>query len=259
MLTIALTNEKGGVGKTTMSVHLAAGLAIRGLRVVILDADPQANTTQMLGFDAASSFYDLLVRDASFNEVLLRVPHEAYQAPGQDVKGDLLLVRSNVETRNIAGLLRTANTVRDRVKDLKGWADVVLFDMSPTPSSLHANIYIASDAVICPTTCDQLSLSGLQSSISRINKVARVIGIIPTIYRPKTALHRYNLSVLQEVYGKLVWPPIPQRISWSEASQMRQTIFAYEPNGEAAREMWKLIDIVEYYHGQSEKVRGRTE
>lgn len=250
MKTITLLNEKGGVGKTSMSVHIAAGLAIRGKRVVLFDADAQANATMMLGFDPASSMSDLLVHDANFNDVLVRVPPQVYQPEGQQVAGDLLLVRSDVSIRNIASQLGNSVAVRDRVKDLEGWADVIIFDTAPTPSLFHSLIYLATDIVLCPTICDQLSMAGLENSVIRIQQVqqAKTIqlgGIIPTMHRSKTALHHYNLTVLKDRYGGLVWPPVAQRIVWAEASQMRQSIFAYEPGGSAAAEMWRIVGLVE--------------
>lgn len=250
MKTITLLNEKGGVGKTSMSVHIAAGLAIRGKRVVLFDADAQANASMMLGFDPASSLSDLLLRDANFNDALVRVPPQAYKPDNMHGGGDLLLVRSDVSIRNIANQLSDSGIVRERVQDLDGWADVVIFDTAPTPSLFHSLIYMATDSVICPTSCDQLSLAGLENSVRRVQQVQqardiRLTGIIPTLYRSKTALHHYNHTVLKEQYGGLVWPPIAQRIVWAEASQMRQTVFAYEPTGYAAQEMWRIVGLVE--------------
>jgi len=90
----------------------------------------------------------------------------------------------------------------------------------------------------------------LQNSVRRIQQVQQarniqLTGIVPTLYRSKTALHHYNHTVLKDQYGGLVWPPVAQRIVWAEASQMRQSIFAYEPNGNAATEMWRIIGLVE--------------
>jgi chromosome partitioning protein len=259
MKTITLLNEKGGVGKTSLSVHIAAGLAIRGRRVVLMDADAQANATTTLGFDERGGLYDLLVRDSSFSDVMVMVPPTVYQAPGRAAEGELLLIPSNVETRNIAGMLASAADVRDRVADLKDWADVVIFDTAPTPSLFHAAIYVATDGVICPTMCEQLSLEGLAKSMSRLRSgfypAPEVIGIIPTMHRPKTALHQYNLQLLKDEYGALVWPELQQRIAWSEASQLRQTVFAYDPDGAAAADMWQIIEKVEAYCGQGQAIR----
>jgi chromosome partitioning protein len=80
MHVITLLNEKGGVGKTTLATHIGAGLAVRGLRVIIIDADPQGHATVSLGMQRKPGLYDLLVRDASFTSVLQQVPHETYGA-----------------------------------------------------------------------------------------------------------------------------------------------------------------------------------
>ncbi len=262
MKTLTLLNEKGGVGKTSLSVHIAAGLAIRGKRVVLIDADAQANATLLLGFDESAGLYDLLVREASFSDVMRQVAPDAIQAEGRPMKGELLLVPSNVEARNIAGMLQNPGDVMERIKDLDGWADVVVFDTAPTPSLFHSAIYIATDAAIFPTTCEQMSLAGLEKSITRLNqqigfhnRPIKLLGIVPTIYRPKTALHSYNMAALKEQFGALVWPEIQQRIAWSEASQLRQTVFAYDPDGAAAADVWRIIDQVEVYLEQNETIR----
>ena len=253
MLTITLLQEKGGVGKTTVATHLAAGLAIKGQRVVLIDADAQANATLALGIDEQPGLYDLLVREATFNDVLRRVPPEVYSSTPST--GELLIVPSNVEARNIAAMLPDVSAVRERIEELDNWADVVIFDTPPTPSLFHSAIYVATDAVLYPCTCEALALAGLEKSMSRLTasasyragagqKPIQVVGIVPTMYR-STSLHGYNLSQLQEQHGNLVWKPLPQRIVWSEAMQLRQTVFAYAPGSEAASEFWEVVNRVQ--------------
>lgn len=252
MITITLLQEKGGVGKTTLATHLAAGLAIEGQRVVLVDADAQANATLALGIDEKPGLYDLLIRDAAFKDVLLRVSPDVYaSAPPA---GELLLVPSNVEARNIANMLPDVNAVRERFEELENWADAVIFDTPPTPSLFHSAIYVATDAVLYPSTCEALALAGLEKSMGRLNasgtyrtgsghKPIQIVGIVPTMYR-STTLHNYNLEQLREQHGALVWKPLPQRIIWSEAMQLRQTVFAYAPTSEASNEAWEIVHHV---------------
>src|SRR5690606_712602 len=102
MKVITLSNEKGGVGKTTMATHVAAGLAVRGKRVLLIDADAQANATTGFGLDEEPGFYDLLVRHAKWNEVLRVLTPEAYEPPDVKSKGLLAVLPGNGETQLIA-------------------------------------------------------------------------------------------------------------------------------------------------------------
>jgi chromosome partitioning protein len=154
MKTVSLINEKGGVGKTTLAIHIAAGLAIRGSRVVLADADAQGHATVSMGLKKSPGLYDLLVRGTAFREVLVPVNPERFGVPGSPCKGQLYVVPSNVETRSIPIQISDAFAVVDRFRELENLVDVVVFDTSPTPSLLHGSIYLATDAIIYPTKCD---------------------------------------------------------------------------------------------------------
>lgn len=269
MKIITLANEKGGVGKSTLAVHLAAGLAINGRCTVLIDADAQASATSSLGFSEQPGLYDLLVRDASFNDKLIKVSEDVYKGDisgnftgsendeGEVKKpaGSLYLMPSNVETRNIAHMLPDITTVLDRFSDLEGWADVVIFDTPPTPSLFHSAIYVATDYVIHPCVCESLSIEGLEKSMSRLKPIgaireahgkppAKTLGIIPTMFRASTALHSYNLAQLKEKYGGLVKTEIPQRIAWSEAAQLHMTVFAYNAKDSATHDARTFVKEV---------------
>lgn len=256
MKTICLLNEKGGVGKTTLTTHIAAGLAIRGCRVVLVDADPQGHATFALGLREEPGLYELLVRDAAFKDVLRYVPPQNYGVPGEAVAGQLFVVPSNVETRNIANSISDSFKVKQTLAQLEDAIDVVIFDTSPTPSLLHGSIYMATDGIIYPTTCEILSFDGLAKSMVHRQQaqVARLhfglheialMGIVPTMYRSNTLEHKENLRSLRERFGKLVWDPLPQRTIWAEAVNARRPVFSFAPESKSARDAWKLVDRVE--------------
>jgi chromosome partitioning protein len=278
MNVITLANEKGGVGKSTLAIHLAAGLAMAGQRVILVDADAQASATSALGFDEKPGLYDLLVREATFDEQLVKVEKETYadmtinsavspdgvSPPPSTDKGELYLMPSNIEARNIANMLPDITTILERFGDLDGWADAVIFDTPPTPSLFHSAIYVATDYVIHPCVCESLSIEGLEKSMSRIKPIGaireangkpptRTLGIIPTMFRGSTALHTYNLAQLREKYGDLVKTEIPQRIAWSEATQLRMTVFAYNSKDSACQDARTFVkEITEsILHAQS--------
>jgi chromosome partitioning protein len=249
---ITLLNEKGGVGKTTLATHLAAGLAVKGYRVVLIDADAQGHAGAIFGLNPEPGLYDLLVRNASFKDVLRVIPPEVYEHPDQAAQGFLALLPSNVETRMIAGLISNVFAVRQRLEELRNFADVVIFDTSPTPSLLHGAIYVATNGLIYPTELSALSFKSLMESFAHRDLFAQTksgmnlgdlhtLGIIPTKVRLKTVEHSENLNMLRKEYGDLVWPPLTLSITWEEAAMQNRPVFSYAPESAAAKEMWRLV------------------
>lgn len=255
MKVITLLNEKGGVGKTTLAQTIASGLAIRGHRVILIDADPQANLTIGLGFEPSPGFYDLLIRNVRFDAVTKIVPPEMYKLPEVPVKGELFLIPGNHETRMIGGNTDNPSVIDHRIKQLKDDVDAVLFDTSPTPSLLHGAIYMATDYMILPTMCEAYSFRGLGNTLmyrdnysklrmERAGRVIEILGIVPNMVR-NTIEHREKLSALRDQFGAFVWEPIPMSILWGEASGFTRSIFNYVPESNAAKVAWKIVERVE--------------
>jgi len=256
MHVITLLNEKGGVGKTTLATHIAAGLAIRGYRVVLVDSDPQGHATVGLGVAKAPGLYNLLVRDASFSDVLITIDPQRFSVPGQKVEGHLYVIPSNLETRAIPLMTSDGLIVLKRFNDLRDAIDVVIFDTSPTPSLLHSAIYMATNSILYPTECEFLSLDGLIESLKHRDDIQprreqwgltrlEVMGIVPTKYRRATVLHNQNLDAMRDRFGKLVWQPLTLRTIWGEASQVRRPVFNLAPESKAASEAWSVVKRVE--------------
>ncbi len=252
MRIITLLNEKGGVGKTTVSFHIAAGLAVAGFRVLAVDADAQGSLTETMGFEQSAGLYDLIVRNQAFKEVLHFVNPEIYEYPNREVRGQLFLLSSNVETQSIATNSKDALAFVRRFSELEDTVDFVIIDTSPTPSLLHGAIYLATDAILYPTKCEYLSFRGLQNSFMHREENERYrsqfnfapianLGIVPNIYRQGTLEHRDNLAELTETYGDLVWEPIPQSTIWTESSRVHRTIWNYAPGSASAKHGWNLL------------------
>lgn len=252
MKIITLLNEKGGVGKTTVAFHIAAGLAVAGYRVMAVDADAQGSLTQSMGFEQTAGLYDLIVRNSPFKDVIQFVNPEIYEYPKRKVTGQLFLLSSNVETQSIATNSKDALAFVRRFSELEDAVDFVVIDTSPTPSLLHGAIYLATDAILYPTKCEYLSFRGLQNSFMHREENERYrsqfnfapihnLGIIPTMYRNKTLEHRENLQELVDVYGDLVWKPIPQSTIWTESSRIHRTIWNYAPGSSASSHGWNLL------------------
>ncbi len=247
MIVITVGNEKGGVGKTTTATTIAAGLAARGHRTLLIDADAQGHATRALGLPKSPSLYNWLVRDADYHEVMINVPPERY---GGNENTRLFLVGSNVETRNIASSISDAYAVADALEPLRDMIDFVVIDTSPTPSLLHGAIYLATDYTIYPTLCEYWSFDGLAESLTRQNSVrnvheVKVLGIIPYRVRLQTLEHSENLNRLREQFGALVWDAIPDSIVWAEASAFQVPVFIHAPDHSAAQQAWGLVDRVE--------------
>jgi chromosome partitioning protein len=256
MKIITLLNEKGGVGKTTLATHIATGLAIRGYRVILADADPQGHATVALGINRLPGLYNLLVREESFRDNLHFVQPSTYEVPGQPVKGQLYVVPGNNETRAIPLMTSDGLIVLKRFSELRGHVDVVIFDTSPTPSLLHASIYMATHSIVYPTECEFLSLDGLKMSLQHKDSIQptreqwglphlEVLGIVPMKYRASTVLHSHNLQSLHRYYGDKVWEPLALGTIWGEASQRRRPVFHLAPDSRASEEIWNVVNRVE--------------
>jgi chromosome partitioning protein len=256
MKVITLLNEKGGVGKTTLATHIATGLAIKGYRVILADADPQGHATVALGVNRTPGLYNLLVREESFRDILQPVHSSTYEVPGQKVEGQLYVVPGNHETRAIPLMTSDGLIVLKRFAELKDYVDVVIFDTSPTPSLLHASIYMATNAILYPTECEFLSLDGLKMSLQHKDSIQPtrdqwglamidVMGIVPMKYRASTVLHAHNLEALQRHYGEKVWEPLALGTIWGEASQRRRPVFHLAPDSKASEEVWNVVTRVE--------------
>lgn len=258
MQIITLVNEKGGVGKTTLATHIAAGAACRGMKVMLVDADPQGHATISFGLKKAPGLYDLLVRDAEFDDVAVPVNGEVYGVPGEAMpSGHLWVIRSNVESRSIASNVEDAMIVKSKFHDLDGTVDLVIFDTPPTPSLLHGSIYLATDWVIYPTKLEYWSFDGLVESIKhrtqadehrtkewQMGKI-NVMGIVPTMFRAGTSEQEENLEKLRNQFGKKVWQPIPQRTIWTEATSFMRPVWTADKNSKAAGDAWELVDRVQ--------------
>jgi chromosome partitioning protein len=257
MRTIAFHNEKGGVGKTTLATHIAAGLAIRGKRVLLVDADPQGHATVALGQRKEPMLHDLLVRDMPFQQAVRRVPPEIYSsADYQPAGGELLVIPSDISTRVIPLMTSDVMLVRNRFRELESVIDIIIFDTAPTPSLLHGSIYMTTDAIIYPTKCEFLSFDGLVESMKHKDEASKarqtlglgeiiVGGIVPMMYRTGTQADDYGIEVLRERFGNLVWPAIKLRTVWNQASFARRTLFNFAPETKAAAEAWRMVEMVE--------------
>lgn len=256
MKVFTLLNEKGGVGKTTMTTHIAAGLAILGLRVVVIDADAQGHTTVQFGLKEWGGLYRLIGQadEWEWNQ-LLKTPNPAVWAGKYPVRGQIAVLPGNVETRGIPQVTDRVLTLRNRLKELEGSVDVVLIDTSPTPYMIHTMLYLASDYVLYPTLAEFLSLRGLAATMVRIQEAnalrksyrirqMEIGGIIPTMVRSDTTAHQHGLEKIEQRFGKVIMPSTALRTVWSDASYENKLLYAYAPRHKATKELWEIVNKV---------------
>lgn len=258
MKVITLLNEKGGVGKTTLAIHVAAGLAITGSRVVLIDADAQANATSLLGIRPRAALYNLMVRagepEGSWQQNLEAVHPDVHGGPKNTA---LFVVPSNTETRLIPQAISDGFIVKKRVKEIEQMVDYVVIDTSPTPNLFHATILAGSDYVLIPTECAKASaVFGLAATVLHTNQTnekvqqygvsgVEVIGVIPTKYRGNTVAHSEMLDWLYNKYGDLVWDPINHSVVFDEASMVGQTLYAYAPDHHRTEDMLNIVKRIQ--------------
>jgi chromosome partitioning protein len=285
MKAMTLLNQKGGVGKSTLSVHIAGGMALNGKRVVVLDADPQGHAAALLNQQESPGLYNLLIRNMEWEDVLVPIPTHVYDpsAAEPDEKltnvktrnaegGELYLLPGNVETRAIGAVNPNPFLLREKLREIADWADVVVIDTSPTPSQFHTTIYMASDSILFPVQPAYLSLDGLAKSLIT-QEMARLeregmgegsisrMGIIPTMFRGNTKAHDLALQNLLKDYRQLVWPAVPLRTLWEQAAFVGQLMYRYGPRSkdpaegnEIIGELRALVERVEISLGMERKV-----
>ena len=246
---IAVTNQKGGVGKTTTSVNLSAALAYMGKKVLLIDIDPQANATQGIGVDRselALTVYDAITQNTPLKDIIIST----------DVEG-LSIVPANIDLAGVEIELSQVKSGREqRLKNAliaeKDKYDFVIIDCPPALGLLNTNALTASDAVLIPVQCEYYALEGLTQLLNTIlltqkvfNEDLTIEGVLLTMLDSRTNL---GIEVSQEVRKyfreKVYDVVIPRNIKLSEAPSEGLNIFDYDKTSEGAKAYAKLAKEV---------------
>lgn len=233
---VTFVNQKGGVGKTTTAVSLAAALGRRGQNVLLIDLDPQANATSALGVDGSDrpGIYDALLDETPVADCVVRVEEESLSL----VPANRELSGAEVELVPVMARERRLANALTPLRDSFDW---ILIDCPPSLGLLTINALTASDNVVIPVQCEYMALEGLSRLVETLELVRRnlnpalsVLGVALTMFDGRTRLAQQVVEEVRSHFAQTFTTIIPRSVRLSEAPSHGQSIFRYEPGGRAA-------------------------
>jgi len=242
--TIAIANQKGGVGKTTTSINLSASLAAADCRVLVIDCDPQSNSTSGLGFPHdrdRPSVYDLLLGDAEPAAVVLRTDFD-----------NLELVPSSRDLAGANAELVSADHRETRLRNslgaLRDQYDFVLLDCPPALDFLTINALVAADSVLVPIQCEYFALEGISALMDTVERIQQSLnprleieGVLLTMFDERTTLARQVADDLREFFRDEVFETvIPRNIRLAEAPSHGRPVLQYDLRSKGAESYLNL-------------------
>lgn len=248
---IAIANQKGGVGKTTTAVNLSSCLAVKGKKVLIIDIDPQGNTTSGLGIDKTrieKSIYDVIINDVPINETYIETK----------VK-NLVLSPSNIQLAGaeveLVSVISRETRLKYALQDIKDDFHYIIIDCPPSLGLITVNALTAADTILVPIQCEYYALEGLSQLMNTVKLVQKhlnpdlkVEGVVLTMFDARTNLSIQVVEEVKKYFGNKVYRTIiPRNVRLSEAPSYGLPIILYDSKSKGAECYMDLADeVIEY-------------
>ncbi len=246
--TIAITNQKGGVGKSTTAVNLAASLGEMGKRVLLIDLDPQGNSTSGFGVEKTAGMkciYEGLLNDETIENLIISSKLDNIDI----VPATINLAGAEVE---LVSAISRETRLSDLLEPIKDKYDFILIDCPPSLGLLTINALTASDALLIPIQCEFYALEGLSKLLdsmklvkNRLNRGLDVFGVLLTMYDSRTTLANQVVNEVKEFFGDKVFKTkIPRTVRLAEAPSYGKSIIEYNSSGKGAKAYRELAKEV---------------
>ena len=241
---IAVTNQKGGVGKTTTAINLSASLAANDFKVLLIDSDPQGNATSGLGIEkqpGRETIYDALLGDATLEAIVLKTAFEGLDI----IPADKNLVAANLE---LVSQPRREFRLREKIKQIRMQYQYIFIDCPPALDLLTLNDLLAADSVLIPIQCEFFALEGISELFTTIDRIRdsfrhnlKVEGILLTMFDERTTLARQVAQDLRDFFkGEVFQTIIPRNIRLAEAPSYGKPILSYDIRSKGAESYIQL-------------------
>ncbi|MBX3129523.1 MAG: ParA family protein [Polyangiaceae bacterium] len=238
---LAVFNHKGGTGKTTTSVTLAAALAARGHRVLLVDTDGQGNVAVSLGLSVERSLYHVLVMGLDIEQAVTLARPNLWVLPANETLAAAELY--------LAGRKQRDRVLASRLARARELYDFVIVDCSPSLSLLNQNALCFADSVLCPVACDYLSLVGVRQvlrTIKHVNKLlghpVRLFGVLPTLFDSRARICHEALGAMREHFGERCLEPVRLTSKVKEAPAQGRTLLEHASGSSAAVDYERVVE-----------------